>query len=287
MASKKKMLCEMVQMDTSFHDWLEGRGTGKLYLIATIDDATSTLHARFFEADSTLTNMALLKSYSEQYGAPLSFYLDRASHFKVNRKSKAHEDCETEAKAGTTQIQRALSELSVNMIFAGSPQAKGRVERLFRTLQDRLVKMMRVHGINDMDAANEFLEKKFVPNWNKTKTKKPESPENVHRSVKGVDLDGIFCIKIGRTVANDYTFILKKQQYQIAEMSMVQGMRKAKVKLEIRLDCTLKAKFNDKYLYVSPVGPLMDGVEGRNQRMPLLIVPAPRLMKSWNEPKQG
>src|SRR2546425_4994097 len=132
---------ELVQWDTSEHDWLEGRGE-KLYLIAMIDDATSRLLARFARHDSTEENMRLLWTYVEKYGRPLAFYTDKASLFQTTEKRKRDEPGENKdpVEMPRTQIARALGELGIVWIAAHSPQAKGRVERNFETAQDRLVK---------------------------------------------------------------------------------------------------------------------------------------------------
>src|SRR5215469_7415086 len=139
---------ELVQWDTSDHDWLEGRGE-KLYLIAMIDDASSRLFARFVRHDSTAENMKLLWSYLEKFGRPLTFYTDKASIFHTTEKRKRDEPGVEKDAVGMppTQIGRALRELGITWIAAHSPQAKGRVERNFGTAQDRLVKGMRVAGV--------------------------------------------------------------------------------------------------------------------------------------------
>ena len=141
---------ELVQWDTSEHDWLEGRGE-KLYLTAMIDDATSRLLARFVRHDSTAENMKLLWSYLERFGRPLSFYTDKASLFRTAEKRPRDEPGvkKDAVEMPPTQIGRALRELGITWIAAHSPQAKGRVERNFRTAQDRLVKGMRVAGVKD------------------------------------------------------------------------------------------------------------------------------------------
>jgi hypothetical protein len=145
---------ELVQWDTSEHDWLEGRGE-KLYLIAMIDDATSRLFARFVRHDSTEENMKLLWSYLEKFGRPLAFYTDKASLFKTPEKHKRDEPGveKDAAEMPPTQIGRALRELGIACIAAHSPQAKGRVERNFGTAQDRLVKGMRVAGVKTIGQA--------------------------------------------------------------------------------------------------------------------------------------
>src|SRR5450755_3483678 len=143
---------ELVQWDTSEHDWLEGRGE-KLYLIAMIDDATSRLFARLVRHDSTEENMKLLWSYLEKFGRPLSFYTDKASLFQTAEKHKRDEPGVEKDKVEMppTQIGRALRELGITWIAAHSPQAKGRVERNFGTAQDRLVKGMRVAGVKTVE----------------------------------------------------------------------------------------------------------------------------------------
>ena len=141
---RRSRLGELVQWDTSEHDWLEGRGP-KLYLISMIDDATSRLLARFVSHDSTEENMRLLESYLNQNGRPLSFYTDKATLFanlpKTRRGELAGKDRQ---ELPPTQIGRALQELAIEWIGAHSPQAKGRVERGFGTAQDRLVKGLQV-----------------------------------------------------------------------------------------------------------------------------------------------
>ena len=150
---------ELVQWDTSEHDWLEGRGE-KLYLIAMIDDATSRLFARFVRHDSTEENMRLLWSYLEKFGRPVAFYTDKASLFRTAEKRKRDEPGvdKDPVEMPPTQIGRGLRELGITWIAAHSPQAKGRVERNFETAQDRLVKGMRVAGVKTLEQANQYLE---------------------------------------------------------------------------------------------------------------------------------
>src|SRR5438046_4508130 len=150
---------ELVQWDTSEHDWLEGRGE-KLYLIAMIDDATSRLYARFVRHDSVEENMKLLWSYLEKFGRPLAFYTDEASLFRTAEKRKRDEPGvdQDRVEMPPTQIARALGELGITWIAAHSPQAKGRVERHFGTAQDRVVKGMRVAGVTTLEQADRYLE---------------------------------------------------------------------------------------------------------------------------------
>src|SRR5450432_2645269 len=153
---------ELVQWDTSTHDWLEGRGE-TVYLIAMIDDATSRLFARFVRHDSTEENMQLLWSYLEKLGRPIAFYTDKASLFQTAEKRKRDEPgVEKDAvEMPPTQIGRALRELGITWIAAHSPQAKGRVERNFKTAQDQLVKGLRVAGVKTIEQANQYLQEDY------------------------------------------------------------------------------------------------------------------------------
>src|SRR6202790_3768886 len=173
---------ELVQWDTSEHDWLEGRGE-KLYLIAMIDDATSRLLARFVRHDSTEENMRLLWSYLEKFGRPVAFYTDKASMFRTAEKRKWDEpgvDKDT-VEMPPTQIGRGLRELGITWIAAHSPQAKGRVERNFQTAQDRLGKGMRVASVKTLDEANQYLEHDYLAWWDRELTVEPSNSDNAHR----------------------------------------------------------------------------------------------------------
>ena len=193
---------ELVQWDTSEHDWLEGRGE-KLYLIGMIDDASSELLARFVRHDSSAENRRLLKTYLEKNGRPAAFYTDRASLFVNTPKNSAGEDPKT---LPPTQIGRALEELGIESIRAYSPQAKGRVERSFGTAQDRLVKGLRVAGASTIKQANAYLESEFLPWWNATLRVQPAHPDEAHRELGPEhDLDSALSHVETRRVANDYT----------------------------------------------------------------------------------
>ena len=176
-----------MQWDTSDHDWLEGRGE-RLLLIAMIDDATSRLYARFVRHDSTEENLRLLWSYLEKFGRPVSFYTDKASHFQTVEKHKRDEPGveKDPVEMPPTQIGRALRELGITWIAAHSPQAKGRVERNFGTAQDRLVKGMRVAGVNRIEQANQYLTEDYLVWWEREMTVAPASPDDAHRPLEKV-----------------------------------------------------------------------------------------------------
>lgn len=242
---RKACLGELVQMDTSIHDWFEGRGEGAV-LISMIDDATSQLRARFFSTDSTATNMTMLRVYLKRYGRPLAIYADKASHFKTTRRADLQESLE--GRGAETQIARALRELGIQYIAAHSPQAKGRVERSFETAQDRLVKGMRLEKISTIAEGNQYLEKKFLPLWNRRFTVKPARSADAHRALGSYDLKAILSVQETRTVDNDYTLRYAGQRYQIERCEITVGLRRSKVIVEERLDGGLKLRWRGRYL---------------------------------------
>ena len=251
---------EMVQWDTSEHDWMEGRGP-RLYLIHMIDDATSELTARFVEHDSTEENMRLLGSYLELHGRPLAFYTDKAALFhttpKVYRKSTDLSRDERQP-APPTQIGRALRELGIVWIAAHSPQAKGRIERSFGTAQDRLVKGLRVAAARTLEQANRYLQQEFVPWWNQHLTVLPANAADAHRPLGAEhDLAAVLCQVHTRQVANDYTFRFLGHRYQIARDSIRAGLRERAVRIEQRLDGSLRLVFQGHALRVEvcPLSP--------------------------------
>ena len=247
---------ELVQWDTSEHDWLEGRGP-KLYLISMIDDATSRMLARFVEHDSTEENMRLLKSYLERNGRPLSVYTDKAALFanlpKTRRAELVGKD---RAELPPTQIGRALKELDIEWIAAHSPQAKGRIERGFGTAQDRLVKGLRVARAKTLEQANAYLDNEFLVWWNQTLTAVPASADNAHRPLgKEHNLAASLSQVETRQVANDYTIRFENKLYQIARAEIRAGLRKGTVRVETRLDGTVWVRFGDRYLTINECTP--------------------------------
>jgi len=212
---------ELVQWDTSEHDWLEGRGE-KLYLIAMIDDATSRLLARFVRHDTTAENMKLLWSYLEKFGRLLAFYTDKASLFRTAEKRKRDEPgVEKDAvEMPPTQIGRALRELGITWIAAHSPQAKGRVERNFKTAQDRLVKGMRVAGVKTLEQANQYLEEEYAVWWERELTVEAANSDDAHRPLdKSHNLAASLSHVETRQVRNDYTLRVDDELYQIERRS--------------------------------------------------------------------
>ncbi len=243
---------ELVQWDTSEHDWLEGRGED-LYLIAMIDDATSRLFARFVRHDSTEENMKLLWSYLEKYGRPVTFYTDKASLFQTTEKHKRDEPGveKDPVEMPSTQIGRALRELGIAWLPAHSAQAKGRVERNFGTAQDRLVKGMRVAGVQTLEQANEYLANDYLAWWEREMTVEAANPDDAHRSLeKSHNLAASLSHVETRQVRNDYTLRWDGKLYQIERQAITSGLRRANVRVEQRLDGMLAVRFGHRYVPV-------------------------------------
>jgi transposase InsO family protein len=194
---------ELLQMDGSYHDWFEGR-RGWAVLMVIIDDATGTIDAKFFEAETLAAAQKTFGCYVRRHGLPLGLYVDQARIYRSDREPTAEElACE---KQPQTQFGRAMRELDVELILARSPQAKGRVERVNGTLQDRLVKALRRAGISDLAMANTFLQEKFLAEFNARFGKPAADPRDAHRPLPaGVDLDRILSVRQSRSVQHDWT----------------------------------------------------------------------------------
>ena len=212
---------ELVQIDGSPHDWFEGRGP-RCTLLVFIDDATSELMAlRFAPAETTQAYMETLRRYLTRHGRPVAIYSDKHSIFRVN-----HPDREGEL----TQFTRALRTLDIEPIHANTPQAKGRVERANQTLQDRLVKELRLAGISDIDAANAFLPG-FLSDYNQRFAVPPQNPANAHRPVlhDTQELDLIFSLHAHRKLSKNLTFQYKNREYQLTGQGKGYRLRGAQV----------------------------------------------------------
>ena len=205
---------QMEQVDGSHHDWFEGRGP-KCVLMGYIDDANNNVFARFYEYEGTFPFMDSFKRYIRRYGLPHSVYIDRLSTYKSLKKPSIEDELDN--REPQSQVQRALSELGVDVIFAHSAQAKGRIERLFRTLQDRLIKEMRLRGIKSIMEANKFLQY-YLPVYNRRFKIQAIEKGDLHRSLpKSVDLDSLLCIKTKRGLNNDSTVVHDKKLYLVLD----------------------------------------------------------------------
>jgi transposase len=236
---RERKVCfgEMLQLDGSHHDWFEGRRP-KCVLMAYIDDATSKVYGRFYEYEGTIPAMDSFKRYIRKYGIPMSIYMDKHTTYK----SPAEPSIEDEIQ-GTTPLSefgRALTELAVEIIHAHSPQAKGRIERLFKTLQDRLVKEMTIRGINTIDEANKYLET-YLSIHNKRFAVRAKEREDLHREIpKGLNLDKVLCIRTVRALRNDFTVAHNSRLYQIEK-----GVSSKEVMVEERVNGSMLITHHD------------------------------------------
>jgi transposase len=238
---------QMVQFDTSDHDWLEGRGP-KLYLIGGVDDATSKVAgAKFVLTDGVRQNMGVFRDIVRKRGIPLSVYVDCGSNFKTTR----HQSMEYQLKGEypSTQFARALEELGVRIIYAYSPQAKGRIERKFGVFQDRLCSELRLHNISTLEDANRYLWEKFIPQHNRMFSRTAKEPGSAYRPLpKGVSLKDVFCLKEERTVAGDNTISYQGKTFQILPNEYRLSFYKAKVEVHEYLDGSINIFYQGKKL---------------------------------------
>lgn len=227
---------ELVQIDGSHHDWFEGRGPVCVFM-GYIDDATNTVHGCFYDYEGTMPAMDSMKRYIKRYGIPKSVYLDKHTTYKSWAEPTIEE--QLNGQKPMSSFEKSLAELVVEVIHANSPQAKGRVERLFKTLQDRLVREMRLLGIKSVDEANEFLTT-YLPKYNRRFMKPAASEADLHRpALHSRELDRILCIKEERTVKNDFTIAHNNMLYQIEQVT-----RAKRVMVEERLDGTVHITYN-------------------------------------------
>lgn len=229
----------LVQMDTSEHDWLEGRGPS-LVLITMIDDATGWKLQRFAPSDTSAANMAMIKLWIGRYGRFMELYTDHAGHFRRMRA--------VGEKEGHTQIERALETLGIRLIVAHSPQAKGRVERSHGTDQDRLIKLMRLEGIGTLEEANEFLEKEYLPRVNAKFSVAAREALDLHRGAEGYDLGAILSHQEERTVALDWTIQVDGRSWQLEAETARDVPARSRVVVERRLDGTMRIRWGERYL---------------------------------------
>jgi len=228
----------MLQVDGSQHDWLEGRGP-RLVLIGAVDDATGAMvHALFREQEDAQGYFQLLRESVRKHGIPLSWYSDRHGIFQRNGKVPWTLEEELAGRREPTQVARALEELGITLIPANSPQAKGRVERCWGTLQDRLVKELRRAGACTLEDANRLL-KGYLPRFNKRFAHRPAEPESAYQALpEGLDIDGICSFHYVRRVANDNTVRLEERLIQIPPKGG-RSYARCRVQLQERLDGSL------------------------------------------------
>jgi len=271
---------EMPQYDGSYHYWFEDRGP-KCCLLATIDDANNRVWAKFDQHEGIEPTFAFWREYIDKFGKPYSIYVDRFSTYSMNHKL-ALENPDT-----LTQFERAMETLNTEIIHAQSAEAKGRVEKLFKTLQDRLIKELRLNNISTTEEANRFLEEDFLPRFNAKFMVEPRTNADLHKKLTKKEeskLDSIFSRQYERTVRNDFTFSYKTKWYQLTENQVVTICKGDKITVEERMDGTLYFRLRGKYLNykVLPEKPKKISEKKKNTKW---VIPAGKTNKpSSNHP---
>jgi len=247
---RKRKSCygEMLQFDGSYHRWAEDR-SGEWCLLAAIDDATGIpVKAKFDTDEGTFPVFRFWKEYAEIHGKPHSIYLDKFSTYKMNQRA-AIENHETQ-----TQFQRAMNQLGIEPITAHSPQAKGRIERLFNTFQDRLVKELRLKNISTKEEANRFLEEEFLPDYKTKYAVESESKTNLHQALNQKErnkLNSIFSKQTTRLVRNDFTVSFNNQWHQLLKDQPATVRKQDTILVEEWLDNSTHFSIRGKYLNAS------------------------------------
>ena len=270
---RKAHVGELLQLDGSHHDWLEGRGP-RCVLMAYIDDASSRVLARFYEYEGTIPAMDSFRRYVTRYGIPLAVYADRHTTYQSPAKPTVEE--QLAGREPLSQFGRALSELGVELIPAHSPQAKGRVERLFKTVQDRLVKELRLAGVSTLEAANRFLDG-YLPIYNRRFSVQPAQPADLHRPRPASrELDRSLCIKTTRCLRRDWTVA------HHGHLSQVQtNIRATHVQVEERVEGTRRMTHHGRPLALHAITSRpMKAVEAKKVHRPRCPV-TPRPDHPW------
>ena len=236
---------DLIQFDGSYEHWFEERG-GESCLLAAIDDATGeVVHAMFDYDEGVKPVCGFWEAYLTKNGKPLAIYLDKFSTYRMNLPT-AKENADT-----LTQFGRAMQELHIEVIHANSPQAKGRVERLFQTLQDRLIKELRLNNISDIEIANQFLKKKFIPAFNAKFAVAPRTKADHHRPLIQREINSlpaILCHQEERTVRSDFTISYKTHWHQLTAEQPVTVCKKDTIIVEERRDGSIQMRLRGKYL---------------------------------------
>lgn len=242
---RKASFGEMVQYDGSYEYWLEDRGD-KCCLLASIDDANSRVWMKFDKHEGVEPTFNFWREYIQAFGKPYSIYVDKFSTYSMNHKL-AKENPDT-----LTQFQRAMeTDLNIEVIHAQSAQAKGRIEKLFKTLQDRLVKELRLNSISTIEGANKFLKEDFLPRFNAKFMVEPRTKADLHKKLTEQEanrLDSIFSRQCQKTVRNDFTISYGKNWYQLTEDQPATICKRDKIIAEERMDKSIYFKLRGKYL---------------------------------------
>lgn len=241
---------EMAQFDGSYEHWFEDRGP-KFCLLLAVDDASGALlYGRFDKDEGVFPVFSFWREYLLKYGKPLSIYLDRFSTYQMTQKvAQDNHDLKT-------QFERAMTELQIETITAYSPEAKGRIETRFGTLQDRLIKEMRLRGISTINEANQYLEEEFIPWFNNRYAVEPRAKANLHKSLSEKErkaLESILSKQTERTVQNDFTISYENRWYQLIKDQPVTVCKRDRIIVEEQVNGSVRFRLRGKYLHAQPL----------------------------------
>jgi hypothetical protein len=242
---RRSCLGELVQIDGCDHEWFEDRAP-RCTLLVYVDDATGRLmQLRFAEAESTFSYFEATRGYLEQHGRPVAFYSDKAGVFRVNAKQPLAGD-------GATQFARAMAELNIDILCANTPQAKGRVERTHQTLQDRLVKELRLRDITGIEAANRFVPS-FIADYDQRFGREPASRHDAHRPLRGHhDLSRVFRWKEQRKLTQNLTVHYNRVLYLVDDSPASRALRGKRVEVHEMADGTVSIRHGQAELAAAP-----------------------------------
>lgn len=264
---RKESFGEMEQFDGSYHHWFIGINEEQCLLLAVDDARGAITKAKFDKSEGVVPVFSFWKEYIEDNGKPLSIYLDRFSTYKVNHKNAE------DNKDLMTQFERSMQEIGTKLITANTPQAKGRIERMNQTLQDRLVKELWLRGITDIENANRFLKEEFIPKFNKKFAVKPKRASDLHKR-NNHDLEEVFSIKKERSVGNDFVVRYENNYYQLEEVQPITVLKRSTVTVETRISGEVRIKQRGEYLnfFVLPEKPKKE-----------MFIPLPALTRQKSE----
>jgi transposase len=268
----------LLQLDGSRHDWLEGRGP-KLTLLAVVDDATGSVTAATFrDQEDAAGYFEVLRATVHAYGLPVAVYHDRAGTFEQPAAKQPPKDLRLADTRLPTQVGRALNELGIRSISAYSPQAKGRVERLFGTFQDRLVTELRLAGVSERMGAERLL-RRFIPRHNARFAVAPADPTSGWRPVPDdLDLDATLCFRYRRVVAKDHTVHIGGIVLDLPSTAAGTSYAGRRIELSLRLDGRIMARLNDAWLLIERIRFDDARLRSLESARPVLDRPGPTLL---------
>jgi transposase len=277
---RKPCFGAMVQLDGSHHDWFEGR-RGKCVLMVMVDDATNRIRVRFSEEETTRASYDLLEVWVRQHGLPGAVYVDRDSIYRCEGPSSVAD--QLAGKERQTQFGRAMSQLEVELILAHSPQAKGRVERMNGVLQDRLVKALRLAGINDLESANRFVDETYLAEFNRRFGRVAASPLDAHRGVPR-NLNEVLSWEEERVVQRDWTVACEGKWYQLDRQHEALSLCGRKVVVRTLRDGLVQLAYRGRKLQWKELPKRPERVESSKPSKPARAIKPPEVSHPWRRP---